>query len=140
MPFPGSVDATRGRHERKIAWGDIYWFHFGTAGSHQYTFAGPHPCVVLSDVATVIPGTVVIAPLTSAHHGRSGYAYHVPVGKSDCVGLDNDSVVKADQLYCVDSADLIDEYYVGTLGAAVMKRIYLQLANALNFRRALTGS
>ena len=136
MPYPNyPVDS--GSHTRKIAWGDVYWYHFGTPVSNQFTIGGARPCVVLSNVTTLVEGTVVVCPITGKEHERPGYSYHVPLLQSECSALEKDSLVEVDQVFCIHKEDLIDEHYIATLPKPLMKRIYFQLANAMNFLAAL---
>jgi len=81
-----------------------------------------------------------VSPLTGAEHAIPTYSYHVLVTTSECPALDKDSVVKIDHLYNIHRADLIDQHYIATLPDTVMRRVYLQLANALNFRAAFQVS
>jgi len=139
MPFP-NVPLHQGTRNRSVHWADLYWFDFGAPASNQYTIAGPRPCLVLSNVATIHGSTLVVSPLTGAEHAIPTYSYHVLVTTSECPALDKDSVVKIDHLYNIHRADLIDQHYIATLPDTVMRRVYLQLANALNFRAAFQVS
>ncbi|MEK7216541.1 MAG: type II toxin-antitoxin system PemK/MazF family toxin, partial [Chloroflexota bacterium] len=87
----------------------------------------------VSDPVTQVGKTLVVVPLTGAENAQPGYDYHVLITKAECPPLDKDSVAKADQLYTIERDDLIDQYYIGRLGAKVMRRLYQQLANSLNF-------
>lgn len=139
MPYP-NVSLSRGIRSRTVGWGDLYWFDFGTPASHQYTIAGPRPCVVLSNASTIHGRTLVVSPLTGSENAVPRYAYNVPIAKSECPALDKDSVVKIDHLYNINRDDLIDQHYIASLSPALMRKIYLQLANALNFRAAFPSS
>lgn len=132
MPYP-NVPVDQGHHNRSVTWADVYWYNFGSATSRQYTLAEPHPCVVLSDCTQVLPGIVVVSPLSSIRHIRRQYIFHVPVPHNDCPWLDGDSFVKIDQLYCLDRARLIDEHYIGTMPQHLMIRVYAALIRSLNF-------
>lgn len=135
-PFP-NFTISAGNYARSIVWGDVYWFHFGFAGSNQYTIAGPRPCVIVSDVDTLVGRTVVVCPITGAEHVISGYDYHVRIDKCEFNQLDKDSIVKVDHLYNIDRHNLIDEHYIGTLPLGIMNRIYLQMLHALNIQKIL---
>ena len=135
MPYP-NVSIQTGHHNRLVAWADVYWYDFSTPTSGQFTFAGPHPCLVLSDCTQVLPATVVVAPLSSIQHIRSQYIFHVPVTCNACPWLDNDSFIKIDQLYCIDRARLIDEHYIGTMPQHLMTTVYAALIRSLNFQAA----
>ncbi len=131
MPYP-DVALRNGSNSRTLAWADVYWFDFGAPASNQYTIAGPRPCVIVSNLATLVGRTVVVCPSTGAEHAVPGYDYHVLVKKAEFAPLDKDSVFKADHLYNVGQTALIDEHYMGTLSQPLMKRLYSQLLNALN--------
>lgn len=133
MPFP-DFDLMTGGHTRTVVWGDVYWFHFGHLRSTQYTFAEPHPAVVVSFPDRVHGPLVTVVPLTGAEHVLPDYAMHVPVTQSVCPNLDKDSLAKCDHLYTVDSAYLIDEHYIGHLGLEALRPIFAQLINLLNLR------
>ncbi len=136
MAFP-NVPLNRGHYTRALMWGDLYWFDFGRPTSNQFTIAGARPCVIVCDVDTLIGRTVVVCPSTGAEHATPGYDYHVLVTKAEFNPLDKDSVFKVDHLYNIDRSNLIDEHYIGTLPQPLMKRIYLQLLNALNVQQIL---
>lgn len=136
MPFP-NVPLRRGHRNRTLAWGDVYWFDFGRPSSHQFPIAGARPCVIVSDVNTLVGQTVVVCPATGAEHAIPGYDYHVEVKKAEFSQLDKDSIFKVDHLYNIDRSDLIDEHYIGALPRPLMERIYLQLLNALNVQQLL---
>lgn len=134
MPFP-DVSPHNGHVTRNLKWCDVYWFDFGRPTSNQFTIAGPRPSVILSDINTIVGQTVVLCPATGAEHAIPDYDYHVLVTKAEFNPLDKDSVFKVDHLYNVDRRLLIDEHYIGTLSILIMRRIYLQLLNALNVQR-----
>jgi len=134
MPFP-NFPLARGHLTRTQMWGDVYWFDFGRPTSNQFTIAGGRPCVIVSDIDTLVGRTVVVCPTTGAEHATPGYGYHVLVTKAEFSPLDKDSVFKVDHLYNVDRDNLIDEHYIGTLPLSIMRRIYLQMLNALNVRQ-----
>lgn len=136
MAFP-NVPLNRGHCTRTLMWGDLYWFDFGRPISNQFTIAGPRPCVIVCDVDTLVGQTVIVCPATGAENAISGYDYHVEVKKAEFSQLDKDSVFKVDHLYNINRSNLIDEHYIGTLSQPLMKRIYLQLLNALNVRQIL---
>ena len=136
MPFP-NVPLRSGHHARTLEWGDVYWFDFGRPTSQQFTIAGARPCVIVSDVNTLVGQTVVVCPSTGAEHAIPGYDYHVEVKQVEFSHLDKDSVFKVDHLYNIDRSNLIDEHYIGTLPRQLMRRVYLQLLNALNVQQIL---
>lgn len=98
--------------------GDVCWFDFGAPRSAQYTIAGARPCVLLSNVPTIVGRTLVVSPLTGREHAITGYPYHVVV----------------DHLYCIDRDALIDEHHIAVCSCSTMKRIMLQTVTALNVR------
>lgn len=136
MPFP-NVPLSLGHQTRKFLWGDVYWFDFGRPNSNQFTMAGGHPCVIISDVNTLVGRTVVVCPGTGTEHAIPGYAYHVRIGKTEFSVLEKDTVFKVDHLYSIDNHGLNNERYIGTLPQALMRRIYLQLLNAINTQKIL---
>lgn len=95
---------------------------------------------MLSHVPTIHGHTLVVSPLTGCENAIPGYAYHVPISLAECPSLDKDSVVKVDHMYSIHRRDLIDQHYITTLPQTLMRRIYLQLANVLNFRGAFAPS
>jgi mRNA-degrading endonuclease toxin of MazEF toxin-antitoxin module len=136
MPFP-NVPLDHGHHTRTLVWGDVYWFDFGHPRSNQYTIAGARPCVIVSDMDTLVGQTVIVCPATGVENAVPGYDYHVEVKKVEFNQLDKDSVFKVDHLYNIDRSNLIDEHHIGTLPRQLMRRIFLQLLNALNVERIL---
>ena len=136
MPFP-NCPINSGHLTHNLAWGDLYWFDFGKPQSNQYTIAKARPCVVLSDVNTLIGNTVVVCPSTGAEHAIPNYDYHVLVTRNEFILLEKDSVFKVDHLYSVDRNSLIDEHYIGALPLKIMKRLYYQLFNAINSQRVI---
>ena len=136
MPFP-QVPHAKFTYRMSKDWGQLYWFDFGQATSRQRTFAEPHPALIISDPKVTLPSTVLIVPFTSLEHKRRGYEFHVEVTKADCAGLDNDSVAKVDQIYCIEERHLPDQYFIGMLGRSAMKRIYSKLLKALAFQNVI---
>ena len=136
MPFP-NFPLNRGHLTRTQTWGDVYWFDFGRPTSNQFTIAGARPCVIMSDLNTLVGQTVVVCPATGVEHAIPGYDYHVLVTRAEFSPLDKDSVFKVDHLYNIDQGNLIDEHYIGTLPLLIMKRIYLQMLDALNVRQVV---
>ena len=134
MPFRRIPAATATR-QRTPDWGDVYWFDFGYPVSAQRSFAGVHPAIVISDAQLVLAGTVLVIPMSGMENQRPGYLFHIPVTQQECPFLDKDSIAKADQVYCVLSGDLVDQYYLGTVPTLVMRRIYDRMVVALGFRR-----
>ena len=145
MPFPAHIRFSEFQYEREIEWGDVYWFDFGEVrGGQERTMAGPHPALVVSNPAVTLKGVVLIMPISSIEHRKQDYRFHVPLGKDECRGLDNDSFVQADRIYSVTvQNNLPDQFYVGHLDYQVMRRIFNQLMLVLNFdglRKALSTS
>lgn len=136
MPFP-NVPLEHGHYDRTLSWGDVYWFDFGRPNSNQFTMAGGHPCVIVSDIATLVGNTVVVCAGTGAEHAIPGYAYHIKIKRTEFRRLEKDTIFKVDHLYNLDRSSLIDEHYIDTLPLALMKRIYLQLLNSINVQRIL---
>ena len=136
MPYP-NVPRGQDHHSRQLKWGDAYWFDFGQPTSHQYTIAGPRPCVIVSDIDTLRGHTVVVCPSTGVENATPGYDYHVEIKKAEFNPLDKDSVFKVDHLYNIDQQELVDEHYMGTLADHLMKRVYIQMLNALNVSQVL---
>lgn len=58
----------------------------------------------------------------------------MPVSAADYPALDKDSMVKIDQLYCVNRDDLIDEHYITTFTPRTMRVVYAQLVIVLYFQ------
>lgn len=133
MPFP-NYPLHRGQRTQTVSWGDVYWFDFGKPLSNQYTVAGARPLLVLSDCRRVLRRTVTGTPLTDLEHRKPNYGFHVPVLKADYPSLDKDSIVKIDQLYCINRDDLIDEHYITTFTPQTMRDIYAQLVRSLYFQ------
>jgi mRNA-degrading endonuclease toxin of MazEF toxin-antitoxin module len=133
MPFPNHP-LGQGSHVRTVSWGDVYWFDFGRPVSNQYTVGGPRPALVLSDCQRVLRRTVTVTPISGLEHRKTRYAFHVPVLKRDYPALDKDSIVKIDQLYCINRDALIDEHYITTLSPQTLINIYAQLVRALYFQ------
>lgn len=133
MPFP-NYPLHLGHHSREVSWGDVYWFDFGKPLSNQYTVAGARPALVLSDCRRVLRRTVTVTPLTGLEHRKPNYGFHVSVLVADYPALDKDSVVKIDQLYCINRDNLIDEHYITTFTSQIMRVIYAQLVRALYFQ------
>ena len=52
--------------------GDVCWFDFGAPRSAQYTIAGARPCVLLSNVPTIVGRTLVVSPLNRARARHNG--------------------------------------------------------------------
>lgn len=103
MPFPDHVLPSRMTFDRYPKWGDVYWFDFGRPKSNQATIAEPHMGVVVSNSDVILRGTVLIIPISGAEHRRNGYTIHIVVAKKECPRtLDKDSIVKVDQIYCVN--------------------------------------
>lgn len=47
--------------------------------------------------------------------------------------MDKDSIVKVDQIYCVEDRLLPDQYYIGKLLEPLMRKVYSKLLKVLNF-------
>jgi len=137
MPFPRQVRPSEFTYRREREWGQLYWFDFGEAVSGQLTFAEPHPAIIVSNPLVTLTGTVLIVPLTGAGNRRPGYEFHVDVTKAECPELDKDSVAKVDQIYCVESSLMPDQYFIGTVPKNVMKRIYSKLLKVLGYDKVL---
>ena len=133
MPFPNHP-LHHGHHTRTVSWGDVYWFDFGRPLSNQYTVARARPALVLSDCRRVLRRTVTVTPLSGLEHRKPGYSFQVPVLAADYPALDKDSIVKIDQLYCVNRDDLIDEHYITTFTPRTMRVVYAQLVSVLYFQ------
>lgn len=116
---------------RKPDWGELYWFDFGYPSSGQRAFAGVHPALVTAVQKLILPGTTLVVPLSSAEHRRQGYQCHVLVKKEECPCLDHDSIVKVDQIYCVPTNELPDQFYIGTVPLQIMRRIFAELLKTL---------
>ncbi len=94
--------------------------------------ADPHLAIVVSNTEETLRGTVMIVPVSGAEHARQGYLYHVPLRRSECPGLEKDSIVKVDQIYCVPTRPgLPDQYYLARLSRETMRRLYEPLLRAL---------
>jgi mRNA-degrading endonuclease toxin of MazEF toxin-antitoxin module len=133
MSFPNHP-LHQGHRKRGVSWGDVYWFDFGRPLSNQYTVARARPVLVLSDCRRVLRRTVTVTPLSGSEHRKPNYAFHVSVLVVDYPALDKDSIVKIDQLYCINRDDLIDEHYITTFTPQTMRAIYAQLVRALYFQ------
>lgn len=132
MPFPAHIKLSSFTFSRYPAWGDVYWYDFGTPRAQQHTMAEPHLAVVVSDTKVTLRGTVLIIPLSGAEHHQPGYRFHVLIKKSDCPQLDKDSIVKVDQVYCVPTQPgLPDQYYLTHLDKKIMTQIYEPLLRVL---------
>jgi mRNA-degrading endonuclease toxin of MazEF toxin-antitoxin module len=131
MPFPKHIKRHEFTYRFKKQWGQLYWFDFGEAPSEQRTFAEVHPALIVSDPTITLPGTVLILPITGAEHKRRGYEFHVDVTTEECPELDKDSIAKVDQIYCVPDQLLPDQYFIGKLRPATMRKIYAKLLKVL---------
>jgi len=130
MPFQ-QLPKSQWTYRRTPEWGEVYWFDFGYPVSRQKSFAGVHPALVIANGRIILPGTTEIVPLSGAEHGRQGYQCHVPVLQAECPFLDKDSIVKVDQVYCVLTVELPDQYFIGTAPPPIMRRIYAELLRVL---------
>ena len=115
--------------------GDVYWFDFGVPVSGQKSFAEAHLALVVADCKSILPGTTEIIPFTGIEHKRTGYQFHVEVTKRECPFLDKDSIVKVDQIYCVLTSELPDQYNIGRMTPGVLRRVYAQLLRVLGVDR-----
>lgn len=136
MPFQ-VVPKDRWTMRRTPNWGDVYWFDFGYPVSGQRSFAGFHPALVVVDSSRILKGTIQIVPLSGKEHQQVGYAFHVSVMKAECPFLDKDSIVKVDQMYCVPTNELPDQYLLGAMPLPIMKRIYVSLLKVLGVDKVL---
>lgn len=134
MPFQ-QVPRNQWTFRRRPDWGDVYWFNFGAPVSGQTSFAGVHPGLIIADRTVILPGTTQILPLSGSEHRRQGYQCHVLITKTECSYLDKDSIVKVDQIYCVLTNELPDQYFMGTITPQYMRRIYAQLLRVLGVNK-----
>ena len=134
VPFPRTPKA-QWTFQRRPDWGDVYWFDFGYPTSGQRAFAGYHPALIIAVAGLILPGTTQIVPLSGAENKRQGYQFHVLVAQNECLFLEKDSIVKVDQIYCVHTNELPDQYYIGTMRHPLMRRIYSQLLGVIGADR-----
>lgn len=139
MPFQ-HVPRSRQTFKRTPDWGDVYWFDFGYPVSGQKSFAGVHPALVVTDSKLILRGTTQIIPLSGIENKRQGYGFHVEISKEECPFLDKDSIAKVDQIYCVLTNNLPDQYYVGVMLPVTMRRIYAQLLRALGADKLISST
>jgi mRNA-degrading endonuclease toxin of MazEF toxin-antitoxin module len=139
MPFPYDLLPKHYTFDRYPSWSDVYWHDFGSIRSNQdHTMADPHPAVVISNTRITLKGTVLIVPLSGAEHQKTNYAPHVLVTKRECPKLDKDSIVKTDQVYCVNvSTSLPDQYYITSFDVKIMRRVYEQLVRVIHLDKFL---
>jgi mRNA-degrading endonuclease toxin of MazEF toxin-antitoxin module len=135
MPFP-IVPKSAFTFRKRKEWGQLYWFDFGQSGSGQPAFDA-HPALIISDPQNILPGTVLIVHLSGAEHKRAGYEFHVEITKKECPELDKDSIVKVDQIYCVENQFMPDQYFIGDVPRSTMKRIYSKLLKVLGFNKVI---
>lgn len=123
------------RHQRQFRrrpdWGDVYWFDLGSPVSGQKSFAGVHPVLVVANCKAILPGTTEVLPLSGSENKRAGYDFHVEITTQECPFLDKNSIVKVDQIYCILTSELPDQYYMGTMPTVVIKKVYAQLLRVL---------
>ncbi len=131
MPFPYHIRKEQFIYNHYPRWGDIYWYDFGSARAGEHTMAYPHLALVVSDTKITLKGTVLVTPISGAEHRREGYGFHVLLKKADCSRLDKDSIVKIDQVYCVSTKGMPDQYFLTRLEKETMARIYEPLLKVL---------
>jgi len=131
MPFPYHIREQDFKYTHYPRWGELYWYDFGVRRAEQHTMAEPHLALVVSDTNITLKSTVLIVPLSGAEHCREGYIFHVLLKKTECPHLDKDSIVKVDQIYCVPTRGLPDQYFLVRLDKKTMARIYEPLLKVL---------
>jgi mRNA-degrading endonuclease toxin of MazEF toxin-antitoxin module len=124
MPFPVHIRLQDFSFDKYPQWGDIYWYDFGIPRAQQHTMAEPHLAIIVSNTGVTLRGTVLIVPLSGAEHRKDGYDFHVLIKQTECPQLDKDSVAKVDQIYCVPTNRLPDQYYLTHLEKRIMARLY----------------
>jgi len=119
---------------RTLRWGDVYWYDFGLKNS-AHTIQDWHPALVLqNDIGNRFSPTTIITPLTSAENGRRMLPTHCLIQKLEYPELDNDSIVKLEQIFTIERSDLADQLFITHFRKATMRRIYEKLKISLNFR------
>ncbi len=139
MPFPTHIRLVDFTFERYPKWGDIYWYDFGAPRAQQHTMAEPHLAIIVSNTRVTLRGTVLIVPLSGAEHRKDGYDFHVLIKRSECSRLDKDSIAKVDQIYCVPTNRLPDQYYLTHLDKKTMARLYEPLLIVLGVPFLIRG-
>ena len=129
---------------RTLRWGDVYWYDFELRNS-AHTIQDWHPTLVLqNDVGNRFSPTTIITPLTSAENAnpnarlrlsvRRMLPTHCLILKSEYPELDNDSIVKLEQIFTIERSDLADQLFITRFRKETMRRIYEKLRISLNFR------
>ncbi len=119
---------------RMLRWGDVYWYDFGLRNS-VHTIQDWHPALVLqNDMGNRFSPTTIITPLTSAENVRRILPTHCLIQKSEYPELDNNSIVKLEQIFTIEHSDLADQLFITRFSKATMGRIYEKLGISLNFR------
>ena len=117
-----------------LRWGDVYWYDFELRNS-AHTIQDWHPTLVLqNDVGNRFSPTTIITPLTSAENIRRMLPTHCLILKSEYPELDNDSIVKLEQIFTIERSDLADQLFITRFRKETMRRIYEKLRISLNFR------
>ena len=133
MPHP-TIPREEYTIHRTLCWGDVYWYDFGLRSS-GYTIQDCHPALVLqNDMGNRFSPTTIITPLTSAENVHRILPTHCLIQKSDYPQLDNDSIVKLEQIFTIERSDLADQLFMTRFHKATMRRIYEKLRISLNFR------
>jgi mRNA interferase MazF len=118
---------------RTLRWGDIYWYDFGLRNS-THTIQDWHPTLVLqNDIGNRFSPTTIITPLTSAENVRRMLPTHCLIQKSEHPELDNDSIVKLEQIFTIERDSLADQLFITRFRKATMRKIYEKLMISLNF-------
>jgi len=119
---------------RTLRWGDVYWYDFGPRNS-VHTIQDWHPALVLqNDIGNRFSPTTIITPLTSAENIHRMLPTHCLIQKSEYPELDNNSIVKLEQIFTIEHSDLADQFFITRFRKATMRRIYEKLRISLNFR------
>ncbi len=118
---------------RTLRWGDVYWYDFGPRTA-IHTIQNWHPALILqNDMGNRFSPTTIITPLTSAENVHRMLPTHCLIQKSEYPELDNDSIVKLEQIFTIERSELADQLFITRFRQATMRRIYEKLRMSLNF-------
>lgn len=128
MPCPPRPNVpSAAKHFEK---GHVYWHDFRGQ-------IGRRPGIIISRHR---PGSseVTIALITDAvnvlQNGKIPYPYQALVLKSECPGLDIDSVIKLDRIWTIRRQWLCDEWYIGEAAPNVLPRVDGAIIYALDLQ------
>lgn len=137
MPFPILLPREM-TYNRTPRWSDVYWFDFGHARSnYDKSIAEPHLAIIVSNTRITLPGTALIVPMSGAEHKKPSYPFHVLIKKDEYPKFEKDGIAKVDQVYCVSTTELPDQYYLTTLKKDTIRPVYEQLLRVLNVKEFL---